>query len=110
MYEYHDQTLTCIDCNEEFFFTAGEQQFFADKGLKNAPKRCKTCKAKKNERLSQAYAQGLQHERLAVCVTCALCGTETTIPFHPTQGRPVYCRDCFLKMRGATLRFHTKVS
>jgi CxxC-x17-CxxC domain-containing protein len=29
--------------------------------------------------------------------TCSECGTETTVPFKPTQGRPVLCRSCFQK-------------
>jgi CxxC-x17-CxxC domain-containing protein len=29
--------------------------------------------------------------------TCSACGTETTVPFKPTQGRPVLCRACFQK-------------
>ncbi|RJQ13593.1 hypothetical protein C4553_02855 [Candidatus Parcubacteria bacterium] len=33
--------------------------------------------------------------------TCSNCGAETTVPFKPTQGRPVYCRDCFKKMRSS---------
>ena len=32
-------------------------------------------------------------------VTCADCGTQTTVPFKPTGDRPVYCRDCFAKNR-----------
>lgn len=28
---------------------------------------------------------------------CATCGVETTVPFKPTQGRPVLCRGCFQK-------------
>jgi CxxC-x17-CxxC domain-containing protein len=27
--------------------------------------------------------------------TCSQCGKDTTVPFRPTQGRPVLCRDCF---------------
>ncbi|MGH9598859.1 MAG: CxxC-x17-CxxC domain-containing protein, partial [Terracidiphilus sp.] len=27
--------------------------------------------------------------------TCSECGTATTVPFKPTQGRPVLCRSCF---------------
>jgi hypothetical protein len=46
---YRDKTLTCAVCREEFVWTAGEQQFFAEKGLAHAPKRCKGCRAKKNE-------------------------------------------------------------
>jgi CxxC-x17-CxxC domain-containing protein len=28
-------------------------------------------------------------------VVCTTCGVETTVPFKPTQGRPVLCRSCF---------------
>ena len=31
--------------------------------------------------------------------TCADCGQETEVPFKPTEGRPVYCRDCYSKHR-----------
>src|SRR2546426_9087497 len=47
--EYHDKVLKCSECGAEFVFTAGEQMFFADKGFKNEPKRCKACKAKRSE-------------------------------------------------------------
>lgn len=112
MYEYTDKVLRCIDCGEEFIFSAGEQLFFADKGLRNDPKRCKPCKQKKNERIAanaQGYAQPFPRERIEVEVKCALCGVETTVPFRPTQGRPVYCRDCFLRMRSTSAPAHPPV-
>lgn len=102
--DYEDKLLICTDCNEEFVFTSGEQLFFADKGLKNDPKRCKQCKQRKNERIAanvQSFGPGNGRERVEVSVNCALCAVETTVPFRPTQGRPVYCRDCFLKMRAS---------
>lgn len=44
-----DKTLVCKDCGAEFVFTAGEQEFYAEKGFVNEPKRCKSCRdAKKN--------------------------------------------------------------
>ena len=94
-----DQTIKCIDCGEEFIWTGGEQVFFRDKGLQNPPKRCKPCKQAKNERLAAsaaAQAAGVRG-RIEVAVKCALCGVQTTVPFYPSQGRPVYCRSCFLK-------------
>jgi len=111
VYEFKDKVLRCIDCGEEFVFSAGEQIFFADKGLKNQPKRCKGCKAKKNERIASSigYAQSMPRERVEVSVRCAMCAVETTVPFRPTQGRPVYCRDCFLKMRASTSQVHPAV-
>ncbi|WP_394297334.1 CxxC-x17-CxxC domain-containing protein [Methanosarcina sp. 1.H.T.1A.1] len=30
---------------------------------------------------------------------CSDCGVETQVPFKPTEGRPVYCRDCLPKHR-----------
>jgi DNA replicative helicase MCM subunit Mcm2 (Cdc46/Mcm family) len=41
-----DKTLTCQDCGEEFIFTAGEQEFFEEKGF-DEPRRCKECRDKK---------------------------------------------------------------
>ena len=47
---YQDETLICEDCGKEFTFTAGEQEFYAEKGLINKPKRCQDCrKAKKQQ-------------------------------------------------------------
>lgn len=28
---------------------------------------------------------------------CSDCGEECEVPFKPTQGKPVYCRECFKK-------------
>lgn len=35
---YEDEKLVCEDCGKEFIFTAGEQEFYAEKGLVNKPK------------------------------------------------------------------------
>jgi CxxC-x17-CxxC domain-containing protein len=100
--EFEDRMIKCVDCSENFVWTAGEQVFFHDKGLKNEPKRCKPCKQAKNERLAAiaaAQASGVR-QRIEVSVQCAQCGQETTVPFYPSQGRPVFCRSCFLASRG----------
>ena len=41
---YEDKTLVCKDCGNEFVFTAGEQEFYAERGFTNEPKRCKACR------------------------------------------------------------------
>lgn len=33
-------------------------------------------------------------------VTCSECGTQTQVPFKPTEGRPVFCKDCYMKKKG----------
>ena len=51
MTEFKDKTLKCVDCGAEFIFTAREQEFYAEKGFQNEPKRCKPCRdAKKAEK------------------------------------------------------------
>ena len=36
---YQDETLVCRDCGKEFIFTASEQEFYAEKGFQNEPRR-----------------------------------------------------------------------
>jgi CxxC-x17-CxxC domain-containing protein len=94
--EYHDKVLKCSECGAEFVFTAGEQMFFADKGFKNEPKRCKACKTVRGQG-HDAGSTAVQ--RVETKTVCSQCGKETTVPFKPTQGRPVYCRECFQQRR-----------
>lgn len=35
---YEDKTLICKECGKEFVFTAGEQEFYAEKGFVNEPR------------------------------------------------------------------------
>lgn len=94
--EHRDKSLKCIECGSDFVFTAGEQSFYADRGFKNEPKRCKNCKGKRG---SSQGGHGFQ--RSETTTTCSQCGKETTVPFKPTQGRPVYCRECFQQRRAS---------
>jgi len=101
--EFVDRLLTCADCGGEFIFTAGEQLFFFDKQFKNDPKRCKPCKSRRAGATARAgagpAAAGIS--RTETRTTCSECGIETTVPFKPTQGRPVLCRACFQGKRVA---------
>jgi len=102
--EFQDKVLTCIDCGAEFVFTSGEQMFFRDKQFKNEPKRCKTCKSKRVAVLAStppSHAGGRHYARVETRATCSQCGKETTVPFRPTQGRPVLCRECFTQKKTA---------
>lgn len=92
---FEDKTLTCRDCAGEFVWTAGEQEFYASRGLENAPSRCPTCRA--NKRRGGSSAGGPRQMFPAVC---AACGAETQVPFEPRQDRPVYCSTCFQQQRG----------
>jgi CxxC-x17-CxxC domain-containing protein len=114
--ETGDKSITCVDCGEEFLFTAGEQAFYRERGLPNEPTRCKRCReARKAQREGGggggSYGghgggyggHGGGHgggAKTMYPATCSNCGKDTQVPFQPTSGRPVLCRDCFQASRG----------
>lgn len=102
--DFVDRLLICADCRQEFIFTAGEQLFFLDKQFKNDPKRCKPCKSRRAGMVAAAAGAGPAAAGISRTETrtqCSECGIETTVPFKPTQGRPVLCRQCFQMKRVA---------
>ena len=90
-----DKTLTCRDYGKEFTFTTGEQEFYLSHGLQNEPGRCPECRTARRQERRGGYGQ----PRQMYTVVCAECGVETTVPFEPREGRPVYCKECYAKMR-----------
>ena len=93
---YEDKILVCKECGNEFVFTAGEQEFYAERGFQNEPQRCKPCRdARKNA------ARGPREYFTAVCANC---GGEARVPFEPKSDRPVYCSECFARMRRENVR------
>ena len=93
-----DKTLSCVECRNDFTFTAGEQEFFASKGFTNEPSRCPQCRAaRKSQQRGGGDSYGSPREMHPV--VCDQCGIDTTVPFVPRGDKPVYCSDCFSKMR-----------
>ena len=84
-----DQQLTCKDSGKPFTWTAGEQQFYQDKGFTNPPMRCPECRQAK-----KASSMG-GGQRRDFPITCSNCGKQDTVPFEPRGDKPVLCRDCF---------------
>ncbi len=83
---YEDKTLKCKDCGIVLVFSAGEQEFYAQRGFENEPSRCKECRAAKK-------AKGM------FPAVCSACGKECQVPFKPTEGKAVYCSECFAAKR-----------
>ena len=96
---FQEKTLQCADSGTDFSFTAEEQELFQTRGYTNEPKRCPSCReARKTERGgSRGGSYGQSRQMFAA--TCAQCGKDTEVPFQPTSGRPVYCSDCYRKVR-----------
>jgi len=90
---FEEKTLRCRDCGKDFAFTTGEQEFYSSHGLQNDPSRCPECRVARRRNRSDGRPREMH------TVTCAECGVETQVPFEPTEGRAVYCRDCFVKQK-----------
>jgi CxxC-x17-CxxC domain-containing protein len=113
----------------DFVFTAGEQDFYAQKGFTNEPTRCPSCrqarKANGGGRSSgysrDSYSSGGYDDRESYgssygrdsysngpremhSATCASCGKEAKVPFVPRGDKPVYCSDCFQQQRQTSSR------
>ncbi|HVB96508.1 MAG TPA: zinc-ribbon domain containing protein [Chloroflexota bacterium] len=100
-----DKTLVCRDCGTQFVFTQSEQDFYAEKGFTNEPSRCPSCRAARKATRGDGYgssSRGGQREMYPA--VCSRCGKETEVPFQPTNGKPVYCSDCFQLERGGSSR------
>jgi CxxC-x17-CxxC domain-containing protein len=112
--------MTCADCGQEFIFTAGEQEFYAQRGFSEAPKRCPSCRQiRKAQRTRSASSDeygsangganggysnggysngsgyGERRQREMFETICANCGQTASVPFRPSGSKPVYCSDCF---------------
>ena len=113
---YTDETLSCVDCNNQFTFSSGEQQFFASKGFQNKPNRCPDCRAARKasggagggggygggDRGSRGGGgAGGGAPREMHQTTCSQCGQTAEVPFLPRGDKPVYCRDCFASRSGS---------
>ncbi|HUG48054.1 MAG TPA: zinc-ribbon domain containing protein [Candidatus Limnocylindria bacterium] len=124
---FTDRTISCLDCGAEFQFTAGEQDFYAQRGFTEPPKRCTTCRAARKAARSQssyamagssgygggtssgygeysdaaAYANEYRERRPRELfeAVCADCGRTANVPFRPSGVKPVYCSDCFQTRR-----------
>jgi CxxC-x17-CxxC domain-containing protein len=121
-----DKTLTCSDCGMEFAFSDREQAFYAEKGF-TEPRRCPSCRASRKTARAGGdsgygggsyssggydsgsgsggsggggYGSRSSAPREMFAATCSSCGREARVPFRPTNGKPVYCSDCFRSQRG----------
>jgi CxxC-x17-CxxC domain-containing protein len=83
-----EKILICKDCGDKLIWTEGEQQFFIDKGLKNIPKRCKSCAA--------AYKSKLREKHPMHWIKCKKCKKKSEVPFEP-KSDDVFCEECFKK-------------
>ena len=84
---YEDKTLKCKECGADFIFTAGEQEFYAEKGFQNEPQRCKACRDKRKNVNKE--------QREMFTTVCANCGKEARVDL-----------DCFYEKRFYSYRWN----
>ncbi|MDD5045098.1 MAG: zinc-ribbon domain containing protein [Candidatus Omnitrophica bacterium] len=94
---FQDKSIQCTDCGATFTFSVQDQEFYQSKGYTNEPKRCPTCRqARKTDRNG-----GYSPARQMFPATCSQCGKSTEVPFQPRGDKPVYCSECFNKVKPA---------
>ncbi|MDD4876719.1 MAG: zinc-ribbon domain containing protein [Dehalococcoidales bacterium] len=103
---FEDKSIQCSDCGREFTHSVEDQEYYQSKGYTNEPRRCPDCrqsrKAERNGRSSNRSSNsgfGYSAKRQMYPAVCAQCGKETEIPFQPREDRPVYCSDCYRKIK-----------
>jgi CxxC-x17-CxxC domain-containing protein len=94
---FQDKSIQCLDCGTTFTFTAEDQDFFKSRGYTNEPKRCPECRKSRKSERNRNSDYGTQRQMFPV--TCAACGKSTEVPFQPRNDKPVYCGDCYRKVR-----------
>ena len=108
---YTDRTLTCVDCGAPFIHSAADQEFYAQRQFSSDPKRCTSCRATRRAIRDggsdardiggpRGYERGGDRaQREYFAVICSECGNQAQVPFQPRMDRPVYCSDCFRKVK-----------
>jgi CxxC-x17-CxxC domain-containing protein len=98
---YTDKLLQCIDCHKTFTFSIAEQEFHASRGFPNMPNRCPPCRQTKKSRNTQDEnaSEDFDSRKQRFPVVCSSCGKSTRVPFEPRHNEPVYCSDCYVKIR-----------
>ncbi|MHB8575876.1 MAG: CxxC-x17-CxxC domain-containing protein [Dehalococcoidia bacterium] len=99
-----DRSLSCADCGATFIFSVDDQEFHAQKGFTNDPRRCPDCRAQRRSQRDGnsgggSYGGGSREMFSAICATC---GKEARVPFEPRGDKPVYCSDCFRSQQGSS--------
>lgn len=89
-----DKQIQCKECNSEFVFTEGEQEFYKEKGFENEPQRCPSCRQSRKQ-----SRRNNRESRQMFSTVCSECGVETEVPFEPSGDKPVYCRECYQARR-----------
>jgi len=92
---FSDKSISCRECGATFLWSAGEQEFYQQKGLLHEPQRCPECRQKAKAERAAAREQNM-HD-----IICSNCGQPGRVPFAPRTDRPVYCSSCFDARRTA---------
>lgn len=107
-----EKTLRCRECGKEFVYSVADQEEAAARGHYHDPSRCAECRAARRQRRGDAgpapaheapvgAPSGGRQRREMHSAICAECGAQAQVPFVPRNDRPVYCSNCFEKVRVA---------
>lgn len=59
---FEPKILICVECEQEFVFTTNAQEYFAERGYSEDPKRCKHCYVKHKRDKRNQPNESIRHE------------------------------------------------
>ena len=96
--EYRDKSLVCVECHQHVRLDRRRAALLRRQELQERAEALQGLQGQ-----AQRAHGPATRERVETTAICSQCGKETTVPFKPTQGRPVYCKECFQQRKAATL-------
>ena len=95
-----DEERRCERCGATFWFRAGEQRFFSERGLPDPPRRCASCRKARKDAARRgppvpARTASAHAAPQSAIPRCAWCGHEARVPFAVAAHRPVACEACY---------------
>lgn len=108
---FEEKTVQCRECGKQFIHSVAEQEEAAARGHFHTPSRCPECRAARRQHRGETAPAGTnetpvssgggRQRREMHSAICAECGAQAQVPFVPRNDRPVYCSNCFEKVRVA---------
>ncbi len=95
---FQEKILTCVTAANNSIY-GRRTGVFSPPRVHNEPKRCPECRRSENPSDMRNANQHNNSPRQMYPAICAQCGKETMVPFKPRGDKPVYCQECYNKMK-----------
>ena len=97
--EFQDKSLRCVDCGVGVHLDGWRTAVLRRQAVQERAQALQGVQGQAGQ--PGERGSGAARDRVETQTTCSACGKDTTVPFRPTQGRPVFCKECFQQRKFA---------